>query len=143
MPGVPEPDDGAGVGRPGAAADGGGAVYVGGGGTVGGGAGAWWAAAAIMSMAWSLVSFTDPPQRVQVEKYLVPRGITGMKKSENHVERRPMTWAAGVRQSPHRANTVPNRRAIRLMPKMRNTETKPSFGDRDGGGRPDARRRLL
>src|ERR1035438_2363965 len=52
-------------------------------------------ASATRCRAASLSSLVDTPRKVQVEKYLLPRGMTGMKKSENHVLRRATTCAAG------------------------------------------------
>jgi hypothetical protein len=51
--------------------------------------------------------------------------MMGMKKSENQVVRRETTWAAGEPQWPQREKTVASRRAIRLIPKMRNMVFSP------------------
>ena len=48
-----------------------------------------------MCSACSLSILVEVPHRVHVETYLLPSGMTGMKKSVNHVARRTMTCAAG------------------------------------------------
>ena len=58
------------------------------------------------------------PHIVHVVIYLLEMGITGTKKSENHVRIRLTVCAAGVWHNPHTAKIRTSKYPLRLIPKM-------------------------
>jgi hypothetical protein len=73
------------------------------------------------------VIFVAAPHSVHVVMYLLPRGMTGMKKSVKNDRIRVTAWAAGVWHLEQSWSTMASRWALRLNPNKMNIPVPPAI----------------